>query len=156
MSRRSLPPIPRKIPPPLRRTVRSTRRSSRTTSPRNHRKRAAAPRTGKRRRSGRENNAVVGEGLKPSPTEPPPGSAWSSGPSRRPPARRGTLSYEVSCSAARIRGETLPKLLLSVLALVVGDHHFGGVEAGDTHDPAAGVGARAAEVETVHGRLVAG
>src|SRR5215212_6283321 len=62
---------------------------------------------------------------------------------------------DTSVLAARIRGETLLELLPSLYALVVPYYHLGSVETGDAHDPAAGMGARAAEIEAVHRRLVA-
>src|ERR671912_1694585 len=59
-----------------------------------------------------------------------------------------------SALAARIRGQPCLEPPFSLRALVVPDHHLRGVEARDAHDPAAWVGARAAEVEAIHGCLV--
>src|SRR5215217_462555 len=55
----------------------------------------------------------------------------------------------------RVRTQPLSQPPLSLGVPVVRYHYLRGVEPRDAHDAAAGVGARAAEVETAHGRLVA-
>src|SRR3712207_4461205 len=57
---------------------------------------------------------------------------------------------------ARIRDQALPEPPLSFGAPAVPDHYLRGVQPRDSHNPATGVGAGAAEVEPLYRRLVAG